>query len=97
MVSGLFFLLGLLLVASPGICCWKMLFPDDTAEQCLAWGSVLDIAAAVYLAYVSSFADLSWFYAAWTAPLILSVGWFASCHWKGGSSLSEIMLGSVMC
>ncbi len=98
MVSYLLFALGLLLIASPGICCWTVLFPNDPTEQRLAWGSVLGIAAGVYLAYVCSFAHLSWFYPVWAAPLILSAGSFAWWHWQrrlGLCDLSEVAVGSV--
>jgi len=98
MVSYLLFALGLLLIVSPGICCWTVLFPNDSTEQRLAWGSVLGIAAAVYIAYVCSFAHLSYFYAVWAVVLILSIYGFGGrlrhrrlrrCH------LSEVAVGSV--
>jgi hypothetical protein len=74
MTSYLLFTVGILVIVAPGIYCWMLLFPDDCAEQCIAWGSVLGIAAAVYLAYVCSLAHLSWFYAVWVVALVLSVG-----------------------
>ena len=82
MVSYLLFALGVLLVASPGIYCWTLLFPNDCPQQRVAWGSVLGIAAAVYLAYVCAFAHLSWFYAVWAALLILSAGTFGWRFWQ---------------
>ena len=75
--SCLLFLLGVLLVIVPGICSWTWSFPRDSAEQRLAWGSVLGIGAAVYLANVCAFGQLSWFYPLWAGLLILSVGSFA--------------------
>ncbi len=80
MVSYLLFTLGLLLIALPGIFCWAVLFTNDSAKQCFAWGSVLGLAASVYLASICALAHLSWFYAVWAALLILSVGCFAWWH-----------------
>ncbi len=76
MVSYLLFLSDVLLVTLPGICCWTVLFPDDSIEERIAWGGVLGLGAAVYIAYICAFAQLSWFYPAWAAVLILSVGSF---------------------
>ena len=70
--------------------CWTLLFPNDSAEQCVAWGSVLAIAAAVYLAYLCAFAHLSWFYAVWAVPLILSVGGFARSRWQRRISIGDL-------
>jgi hypothetical protein len=70
------FLLAVLIVATPGICWWTALFPDDSAAEHLAWGSVLGFGAAVYVAYVCAFASLSWFYLVWAAILIVSLGGF---------------------
>jgi hypothetical protein len=98
MLSYPFFTLGLLLVVFPGIYCWTVLFPNDSAAQRLAWGSVLGLAAAVYVAYVCAFADLRWFYAVWPA-LLISVGSFAWWHTQRRLSLrdlNETALGSVM-
>jgi hypothetical protein len=80
MVSYPLFLLGVLLIAFPGICYWMVLFPKDSVEQRLAWGSVLGFGTAIYLAYVCAFVHLSWFYVVWAATLILSVGILA---WRG--------------
>jgi hypothetical protein len=96
MASYLLFALGLLLIASPGISCWTVLFPADSAQQRVAWGSVLGIAAAVYLAYVCSFADLSWFFAAWAVPLVLGAGSFTWWHrQKRFSNPSDFAAGSL--
>ncbi len=73
MVSYLLFLLGLLLVIVPGICCWTIFFPNDSIEERVAWGSVLGFSAAVYIAYVCALVRLGCFYPAWAVIVILSV------------------------
>jgi hypothetical protein len=76
MIGYLLFVLGVLLVASPGVICWTLLFPNDPAERRIAWGTVLGTATAVYVAEVCSYFHLSWFYGAWTAVMAASIGSF---------------------
>jgi hypothetical protein len=87
MIPYLLFVLGVLLVASPGIGCWTMVFPRDSTAQRMTWGSVLGIATAVYVAEICSFVHLSWFYAAWTALMMVIVGSFYLWPRLGGESL----------
>jgi hypothetical protein len=64
-----------------------MLFPDDSSAQRITWGSVLGIATAVYLAEICSFVHLSWFYLAWMALAIVSVGSSLGLHRSRRESL----------
>ncbi len=93
----LLFVLGLLLVAAPGIICWTILFPNDSPEERIAWGSVLGIASAVYVAHLCSFIHLSWFYRVWAGLLMLSVGgifWSRAHSSASPGPPSEVTFGS---
>ena len=89
----LLFLLGVVLVASPGICWWMVLFPGDTADQSITWGGLLGMAAAVYIAHICSFVHLSWFYVAWPVVIIVSLGgylWLARPRQESASGSSDL-------
>src|SRR5208283_335513 len=93
----LLFVLGLVLVAAPGFSCWTILFPDDSPAQRIAWGSVLGIAAAVYVAHLCSFVHLSWFYYVWAGLLALSVCaflWSRNQRGLGPVPSSDLTFGS---
>src|SRR3954466_13665114 len=73
MISHLLMVGGLLLFVLPGVIVWRHLFPTDAAEECWGMGAALGVALSIYLAYVSAFASVKWFWPIWGAVVVLTL------------------------
>lgn len=68
------------LVAVPGVCLWRLLFPEESGLECWIWGAATAAALAVLLAFYCAYARLSLFWPAWSALAALCLliwGWRA--------------------
>lgn len=68
------FLAGVALLAIPGVCLWRVLFPRDAPIECWTWGATTGLALAVLAAFYLAHLRLWLFWPVWLALAALAVG-----------------------
>ena len=73
---------GLVLLLVPGVAAWRRIFPENSAEECLALGGALGLSLAVYLAYVTAIVSITWFWPIWGVLCAITLLVGRSLNWK---------------